>query len=134
MKRTVLLALLTLTNFSPVLAQARYDLPIRGGHVIDPKNNIDGPTDVAIKDGAIAAVAKTIEPGLATRVVEAKGLYVTPGLIDMHVHLYTGTGLKTLTGDQSVYPDGFSFRACTTTMADAGSFRPGATSKTSSSG
>lgn len=121
MKRTVLLALLTLTIFSPVLGQARYDLLIRGGHVIDPKNNIDGPTDVAIKDGAIAAVAKTIEPGLATRVVEAKGLYVTPGLIDMHVHLYTGTGLKTLTGDQSVYPDGFSFRACTTTMADAGS-------------
>jgi dihydroorotase len=121
MKRAVFLALLTLTIFSPALAQARYDLLIRGGHVIDPKNNIDGPSDVAIKDGAIAAVAKTIEPALATRVVDAKGLYVTPGLIDMHVHLYTGTGLKTLTGDQSVYPDGFSFRACTTTMADAGS-------------
>jgi len=68
-----------------------------------------------------AAVGKSIDPGLATRVVDASGHYVTPGLVDMHVHLYTGTGLKSLTGDQSVYPDGFSFRACTTTMADAGS-------------
>ena len=120
MKRVLLLALFTLAISSPLLAQARYDLLIRGGHVIDPKNNIDGPSDVAVKDGKIAAVEKTIDPALASRVVDAKGLYVTPGLVDMHVHLYTGTGLKTLTGDQSVYPDGFSFRACTTTMADAG--------------
>jgi dihydroorotase len=120
MKRVLLLALLTLAVSSPIFAQARYDLLIRGGHVIDPKNSIDGISDVAVKDGKIAAVEKSIDPALATRVVEAKGLYVTPGLVDMHVHLYTGTGLKTLTGDQSVYPDGFSFRACTTTMADAG--------------
>lgn len=120
MKRVLLLALFTLATTSSMLAQARYDLLIRGGHVIDPKNSIDGPSDVAVKDGKIAAVEKTIDPALASRVVDAKGLYVTPGLVDMHVHLYTGTGLKTLTGDQSVYPDGFSFRACTTTMADAG--------------
>ncbi|MFM8392479.1 MAG: amidohydrolase family protein, partial [Acidobacteriota bacterium] len=111
MKRVLLLALFTLATTSSMLAQARYDLLIRGGHVIDPKNSIDGPSDVAVKDGKIAAVEKTIDPALASRVVDAKGLYVTPGLVDMHVHLYTGTGLKTLTGDQSVYPDGFSFRA-----------------------
>lgn len=121
MTQTVIFLFLTLIFSSPILAQARYDLLIRGGHVIDPKNKVDGPSDVAIKDGAIAAVGKSIDPGLAARVVDASGLYVTPGLVDMHVHLYTGTGLKSLTGDQSVYPDGFSFRACTTTMADAGS-------------
>ena len=121
MTQTVFFLFLTLIFSSPIFAQARYDLLIRGGHVIDPKNKVDGPSDVAIKDGAIAAVGKSIDPGLATRVVDASGLYVTPGLVDMHVHLYTGTGLKSLTGDQSVYPDGFSFRACTTTMADAGS-------------
>lgn len=121
MTQTVVFLFLTLIFSSPIFAQARYDLLIRGGHVIDPKNKIDGPSDVAIKDGAIAAVGKSIDPGLATRVVDASGHYVTPGLVDMHVHLYTGTGLKSLTGDQSVYPDGFSFRACTTTMADAGS-------------
>jgi len=121
MTQTVVFLFLTLIFSSPIFAQARYDLLIRGGHVIDPKNKIDGPSDVAIKDGAIAAVGKSIDPGLATRVVDASGHYVTPGLVDMHVHLYTGTGLQSLTGDQSVYPDGFSFRACTTTMADAGS-------------
>jgi dihydroorotase len=121
MTQTLFFLFLTLIFSSPILAQARYDLLIRGGHVIDPKNKVDGPSDVAIKDGAIAAVGKSIDPGLAARVVDASGLYVTPGLVDMHVHLYTGTGLKSLTGDQSVYPDGFSFRACTTTMADAGS-------------
>lgn len=98
----------------------RYDLLIKNGHVIDPKNNINELRDVAITAGKIAAVEKTIDPALATKVVDARGLYVTPGLVDIHVHVYTGTGLKALTGDQSVYPDGFSFRACTTTMADAG--------------
>ena len=52
--------------------------------------------------------------------VDAKGLYVTPGIIDIHVHVYAGTGGKSYTGDLSVYPDPHSFRACTTTMADAG--------------
>ena len=47
--------------------------------------------------------------------------YVTPGLVDIHVHVYAGTGMKAYTGDLSVYPDGFSFRSCVTTMADAGS-------------
>lgn len=120
MKRVVFLTLIALALASPAMAQARYDLLITGGHVIDPKNGLDGVADVAIRDGVIVAVGKRLDPAGAARVVAAKGLYVTPGLVDMHVHLYTGTGLKTLTGDQSVYPDGFSFRACTTTMADAG--------------
>jgi dihydroorotase len=100
--------------------QPQYDVLIKNGHVIDPKNNINEVRDVAIAKGLIAAVEKNIAPSAAARVVDATGLYVTPGLVDIHVHLYAGTGMKALTGDQSVYPDGFSFRACTTTMADAG--------------
>lgn len=98
----------------------RYDLLIKNGHVIDARNNINEVRDVAIAAGKIAAVEKNIDPALAAKVIDAKGLYVTPGLVDIHVHAYAGTGQKALTGDQSVYPDGFSFRACTTTMADAG--------------
>lgn len=97
-----------------------YDLLIKNGHVIDAKNNINELRDVAIAAGKIAAVEKNIDPALAAKVVDARGLHVTPGLVDIHVHVYAGTGTKALTGDQSVYPDGFSFRACTTTMADAG--------------
>ena len=104
----------------PVFAQQPYDLLLKNGHVIDPKNNINEIRDVAIAAGKIAAVAKNIPAAQAKRVVDATGLYVTPGIVDIHTHLYAGTGLKALTGDQSVYPDGFSFRACTTTMADAG--------------
>jgi dihydroorotase len=104
----------------PALAQ-QYDLLLKGGHVIDPRNNIDGIMDVAVAKGNIAAVAKDIPPTEARKVVRLTGLYITPGLIDTHVHVYTGTGLKgVLTGDSSVYPDGFSFRTGVTTMADAG--------------
>ncbi len=101
-------------------AQPQYDLLLKGGTVIDPKNNINERRDVAIANGKIAAVEKAIDPAQAKQVVDANGLHVTPGIIDIHVHVYAGTGLKAYTGDLSVYPDNFSFRACTTTMADAG--------------
>ncbi|MCX6637397.1 MAG: amidohydrolase/deacetylase family metallohydrolase, partial [Acidobacteria bacterium] len=101
-------------------AQPIYDLLLQGGHLIDPKNNVSGVMDVAIANGKIARVAPAIPASQARRVAGVKGLYVTPGLIDIHVHVYTGTGLKALTGDSSVYPDGFSFRAGVTTMVDAG--------------
>ena len=120
MIRILFVSVFSLFLFWPALAQAKYDLLIKGGHVIDPKSKINEVRDVAIAKGTIAAVEKNIDPATATRVIDAKGLYVTPGLVDMHVHVYAGTGMKALTGDQSVYPDGFSFRACTTTMADAG--------------
>ena len=116
---TKLLCLFALLGL-PVFAQQPYDLLLKNGHVIDPKNNVNEIRDVAIAGGKIAAVEKNIPAVRAKRVVNATGLYVTPGLVDIHTHLYAGTGMKALTGDQSVYPDGFSFRACTTTMADAG--------------
>lgn len=112
--------LILIVLISSVTPQPKYDLLIRGGHVIDPKNGINEVRDVAVSKGLIAAVARNIPASDAARVVDAAGLYVTPGLVDIHVHVYAGTGMKALTGDQSVYPDNFSFRACTTTMADAG--------------
>ncbi len=104
-------------TFTP---QPRYDLLLKNGHVIDPKNNINEPRDVAIAKGVIAAVEKNIDPQFAAKVVDVKGLYVTPGLVDIHVHVYAGTGMKAYTGDWSLYPDTNSFRVCTTAMADAG--------------
>lgn len=62
------------------------DFVIRGGHVIDPAAGVDAPRDVAVADGKIAAVEPSIDPGGAP-VVDATGLWVLPGLIDLHVHL-----------------------------------------------
>src|SRR5947208_2843897 len=98
-----------------------YDLLLQGGRVVDAKNSINAVRDVAIKDGKIAAVAQRIDPAMAVKTVNAAGLYVTPGLIDIHVHVYAGTGERgSYAGDNSVYPDGFTFRVGVTTVADAG--------------
>jgi dihydroorotase len=110
-----------LTLLAVSLHAQQYDLLIRGGHVIDPKNKVDAVADVAIAGGKIALVAPSIPAERAKRIVNASGLLVTPGLIDIHAHLYAGTGMKgVLTGDASVYPDTFSFRTGLTTMVDAG--------------
>src|ERR1700744_1211824 len=69
-----------------------YDLILQGGHLLDDRNHIDGIFDVAIKEGKIAKVAKHIASSDALKTVDVKGLYVTPGLIDIHVHVYSGTG------------------------------------------
>jgi dihydroorotase len=104
-----------------VSAQQKYDLLLRGGHLIDPRNNISAARDVAITDGKVAAVAARIEPAEAFKVVDVSGLNVTPGLIDIHVHVYAATGEpRSYAGDNSVYPDGFTFRVGVTTVADAG--------------
>ena len=103
-------------------AFAQYDLLLKGGHVIDAKNNIDGIRDVAVRAGKIAAVSASIDPARARKVVDVSGLYVTPGIVDMHTHLFYTTGIRdSWAGDNSVQPDAFSFRSGTTTMVDAGS-------------
>ena len=119
MKKTaILLAALSATTLH---AQQKYDLLLRGGHVIDAKNKINAVRDVAMTEGRVAEVAAKIDPALAFKVVDVSGLYVTPGLIDIHAHVYTGTGERgSYAGDNSVYPDGFSFRVGVTTMVDAG--------------
>lgn len=122
MKQSIFVVMLiALCWTGDVFAQQKYDLLLKGGHVIDPKNKISGVRDVAIKDGKVAAVAARINPADALKVVNVAGYYVTPGLIDIHVHVYTGTGERgSYAGDNSVYPDGFTFRVGVTTVADAG--------------
>jgi dihydroorotase len=101
--------------------QTTYDIVIKRGHVIDGRNGLDAVRDVGIKDGKITAVAADIPASQAAKTIEAAGLYVTPGLVDIHVHVYTGEGESYARGFRSVPPDGFTFESCTTTAADAGS-------------
>jgi len=102
-------------------AQPQYDLLLRGGHLIDPRNQVSAIADVAIRGGKIAAVETKIDPATALKTVDVAGLYVTPGLIDIHVHVFAGPGERTsYVGGQSVAPDGFTFRTGVTTVADAG--------------
>lgn len=122
MRRIPLLALLVVLVV-PAAAQGPpdYDFLIKGGRVIDPRNALDAVRDVAIKDGRIAAVAADIPAARAMKAVDARGLVVTPGLIDLHVHVFPGERLKDYAGgDWSVFPDGFTLRSCVTTVGDAG--------------
>ncbi len=122
MRSTAVLAVVGLLVAS-LAAQAptEYDFLIKGGRVIDPRNAIDGVRDVAIKDGRIAAVAANIAASRAMKAVDARGLVVTPGLIDLHVHVFPGEKLRDYAGgDWSVFPDGFTLRSCVTTVNDAG--------------
>lgn len=123
MKRSqVMLAMGALFAFSSVVMAQEYDLLLVNGHVVDAKNHISAVRDVAIKDGKIAAVADHIDPKSALKTVDVKGLYVTPGLVDIHVHVYASTGeAHSYAGDNSVWPDGFTLRNGVTTVADAGS-------------
>ncbi|HLK57067.1 MAG TPA: amidohydrolase/deacetylase family metallohydrolase [Chthonomonadaceae bacterium] len=93
-----------------------YDLLLKGGHVLDPANNLDGPADVALKEGKIAWVAPDIDPSLAAAVAEVTGLLVVPGLIDIHAHAYYTREPEGL----GVMPDFHSFRSGVTTMVDTG--------------
>jgi len=104
------------------MAQPQYDLLLKGGHLIDARNHLSEVRDVAIRDGRVAEVARSIDPAKAGKVVDVSGFYVTPGLVDIHVHVYAGTGRRNVyDGDNSQYPDGFTFRVGVTTVADAGS-------------
>jgi dihydroorotase len=94
----------------------QYDLLLKGGQVIDPKNRINRVMDVAITGGTIALVAPDIDPALARQVVDVSGLYVTPGLIDIHVHVYHTREPEGL----SVVADHHSFRSGVTTVVDTG--------------
>ena len=111
-----------LLTAASVPGQTAYDLLLQHGHLVDSKNGLNAIRDVAIKDGKIAAVAEHIDAAKALKTVDATGLYVTPGLIDIHVHVYASTGERgSYAGDNSVFPDGFTLRSGVTTVADAGS-------------
>lgn len=104
-----------------------YDLLLKGGHVIDPANNIDGTMDVAVSAGRIAAVAKDIPAGQAGKVVDVTGLYVTPGLIDIHMHVgHGGAPLEWFTPEGRIHtepygiPVNIALQSGVTTVVDAG--------------
>jgi dihydroorotase len=114
-------ALLSLTRNAWSQSPPEYDLLLKGGHLIDAKNRISAVRDVAVHQGKVAAVAESIDAAKAFKVVDCKGLYITPGLIDLHVHVFAGTNERgSYAGDNSVYPDGFTFRVGVTTVVDAG--------------
>jgi dihydroorotase len=94
-----------------------YDLVLAGGRIIDPLNRIDGPGDVAFKDGKVAAVASVLEH--TGEVIDVSDCLVTPGLIDLHTHVYWGgTSL-------GVDPDTYGRSSAVTTAVDTGSAGPG---------
>jgi dihydroorotase len=99
------------------------NIVIKGGQVIDPKNNIDAVMDVAISNGKIVQVANNISTAGALQVVDAKGMYVTPGLVDIHSHNFFGVepDHQYANGSLALPPDGFTFRNGVTTVVDAGS-------------
>jgi dihydroorotase len=122
MKKISLLLLFIGFLMTGLIKAQTYSIVIKGGHVIDPKNNINDVMDIAVKDGRISLIAKNIDAKEGIQVVNAEGLYVTPGLIDIHVHVFNGTNLdqQYMNGPSSVDPDGFTFRVGVTTVVDAG--------------
>ena len=105
---------LTLSIALPLAARQDepYDLVLKGGHVIDPANGVDGVRDVAIRQGRVARVAANIAATSAQRTVDVTGLYVTPGLVDIHSHQYGYSG--------ALFADDVALTAGTTTVVDAG--------------
>ena len=121
----VLKAILVFLAFSlvfvPCFSSAQQiDLLIKGGHVIDPKNNINSKMDVAIVAGKIFKVDTNIPAGDAKKIIDATGLYVSPGLINMHTHVYAGSNVGFADGTSSQLPDAFAPRSGITTVVDAG--------------
>ena len=113
-------ACLILIVAASALAQP-YELLLKGGRVIDAKQNIDAIRDVAIGQGKIAAVAENIPASQARQVVDVRSLIVAPGLVDIHVHVFAATMDREYTGESGIRPDGFTFRTGVTTVVDAGS-------------
>ena len=99
---------------------ASYDLLLKNGHVIDPKNTINQKMDVAIADSKVALVAPDINPANAKQVIDVSGLYVTPGLIDIHVHVYHTRAPEGLPEGLSINADHHFFKSGVTTAVDTG--------------
>jgi dihydroorotase len=92
-----------------------YDLLLKGGTVIDPSQNLQGVLDIAVQDGKIAGIAPNIPGAEATRVIDVPGKTVTPGLIDLHAHVFGGII------SSGVSPDLAGVHSGVTTLVDAGS-------------
>ena len=92
-----------------------WDLLLRGGHLIDTAAGVNGPRDVAFQDGIVAAVAESLEPAQAKEVIDVSGRIVSPGLIDLHVHVFDGIGHYSTAADPHCIAKG------ATTVVDTGS-------------
>ena len=92
-----------------------YDLLLQGGHVVDPANKLNAVRDIAVKDGRIAAVAESIPPSSAKKVISARGMLVTPGLIDTHAHVF-----EYVTGRFGLEADMCGVDSGVTTLIDQG--------------
>jgi dihydroorotase len=93
---------------------ADFDLIVSGGTVVDPGQELHGLHDIAIKDGRIAGIG-AFEPSMAASTLDARGLIVTPGIVDMHVHVYEGVSHYGVDADENCIHKGV------TTVLDAGS-------------
>jgi dihydroorotase len=125
MKRFTLAAAVVFALVASVHTQQAappYELLLKGGTVIDARNGINAVRDVAIAQGKVAAVAANIPAAQSAKTVNAAGMLVVPGLIDLHAHVYRPTvSLGQFRADNNmVYPDGFSFRNGVTTFVDPG--------------
>lgn len=111
-----------LVSFSISAQSQEFDVLLKGGHVIDPKNQIDSRMDIAITGTKIVRVASNIPVQSAKSVIDLSGMYVAPGFIDIHAHVFWGTnGDRFNDGSFAVQPDGYTFRSGVTTIVDAGS-------------
>lgn len=121
MRKLLLTTLWVLAGMAYLNAQD-YDLLLKGGHIIDPKNQISQKMDLAILDGKVAKLAENIPVSSAKKVIDASDLYVVPGVLDIHSHNFWGTKEDAYLADSytALPPDGFSFRAGVTTLVDVG--------------
>lgn len=107
--------------FCKIAHAQQYDLVLKNGHIIDPKNKIDAIGDIAIKDGKVAKIASGIPDNSSKKIINATGLYIAPGFIDIHTHVFVGSKPETFAdGSYSVSPDDFTLRNGITTVVDAG--------------
>ncbi len=95
--------------------QQRYDIVIQGGEVVDPGRGFRQRADVGVLDGKIAAIEPQIPAERGIDIVQAKGLMVAPGLVDLHTHIHSGLKL-------GIDADGVAARSGATTWVDAGTF------------
>jgi len=121
LKNRIWIIILLLAATTSLSAQG-YDILVKGGHVVDTKNNLDQVMDVAIKDGIIAKVDSKIPESHAKTVIDAKGFIVAPGLLDIHGHNFFGTVEDAYLSNSfsALPPDGFTFRSGVTTIVDVG--------------
>lgn len=124
---TVCFGAIVIATTTALAQSPQYDLLLKGGHVIDPVNHIDAVMDVAVTKNKIAVVAKDISADQAGKVVNVSGLYVTPGLIDIHFHIgHGGAPLNWFTPEARAHteplgvPADFALQSGVTTIVDAG--------------